>query len=41
MTEYEGDILIDGILCKEIGLHELRRKITIIPQVRLMGVQPA
>ena len=32
MTEYEGEIIIDGIVCKEIGLHELRKKITIIPQ---------
>lgn len=32
MNEYEGDILIDGINAKEIGLHELRKKISIIPQ---------
>lgn len=24
LTPYEGDIVIDGINCKEIGLHELR-----------------
>ena len=32
MTEYEGEIFIDGVDCKEIGLHDLRKKITIIPQ---------
>lgn len=24
LTPYEGDIIIDGVNCKEIGLHELR-----------------
>ena len=32
MTEYDGQILIDGVDCKQIGLHELRKKISIIPQ---------
>ena len=32
LTDYEGDILIDGINCKEIGLHDLRGHISIIPQ---------
>ena len=32
LTDYEGDILIDGINCKEIGLHDLRSHISIIPQ---------
>lgn len=32
MTDYEGDIFIDGINAKEIGLHDLRKKIAIIPQ---------
>ena len=29
----EGDIFIDGINIKDIGLHDLRHKLTIIPQV--------
>lgn len=29
----EGDIVIDGVNIAEIGLHDLRFKITIIPQV--------
>lgn len=32
MTEPEGHIYIDGIDTKSIGLHELRSKISIIPQ---------
>ena len=32
LTDYEGDILIDEINCKEIGLHDLRSHISIIPQ---------
>lgn len=32
MTEYDGDIFIDGVNAKKIGLHELRKKIAIIPQ---------
>ena len=32
LTDYEGGILIDGINCKEIGLHDLRGRISIIPQ---------
>lgn len=32
MTEVEGEIRIDGILTKSIGLHDLRSKISIIPQ---------
>ena len=33
LTDYEGEIWIDGINCKSIGLHDLRGKISIIPQV--------
>ena len=32
MTEPEGTILIDNIDTKSIGLHDLRREISIIPQ---------
>ena len=32
LTEPEGKILIDGIDVKDIGLHDLRSKISIIPQ---------
>ena len=32
LTEPDGRILIDGIDIKSIGLHELRSKISIIPQ---------
>ena len=32
ITEPRGDIYIDGIRINDIGLHELRRKISIIPQ---------
>ena len=32
LTEFEGQILIDGIDSKTLGLHELRNKISIIPQ---------
>lgn len=29
----EGEITIDGVKIAEIGLHDLRSKLTIIPQV--------
>ena len=35
MAEPVGSILIDGVDARGIGLHELRRQITIIPQVLL------
>ena len=33
MAEPFGRIMIDGIEAKDIGLHDLRRNISIIPQV--------
>ena len=32
LTEPEGQIIIDGIDIKSIGLHDLRSKVSIIPQ---------
>lgn len=32
LTEFEGDIVIDGVDIKTLGLHKLRSKLTIIPQ---------
>ena len=36
MVEPEGEILLDGMLTREMGLHELRRSISIIPQESLL-----
>ena len=36
MTEPEGNIFIDGALTSEMGLHHLRRSISIIPQESLL-----
>ena len=33
LTEPEGKLLLDGIDVKTIGLHDLRKQISIIPQV--------
>lgn len=33
MEHTKGDIIIDDVNVKDIGLHDLRQKITIIPQV--------
>ena len=33
MTEPEGLIMIDGISITDVGLHELRQRMSIIPQV--------
>lgn len=35
----EGHIFIDGVNIAELGLHELRSRITIIPQVRAERTQ--
>jgi ATP-binding cassette subfamily C (CFTR/MRP) protein 4 len=32
MTEPDGDIYIDDVRTKDIGLHDLRKNISIIPQ---------
>jgi len=34
LAEPEGRIWIDKYLTSELGLHDLRKKISIIPQVR-------
>lgn len=33
LAEPKGKIYIDGVLTSEIGLHDLRQKMSIIPQV--------
>lgn len=33
LVEPQGKITIDGIVTSEIGLHDLRQKMSIIPQV--------
>lgn len=33
LAEPEGKIYIDGVLTSEIGLHDLRQRMSIIPQV--------
>lgn len=35
----EGEITIDGVKISEIGLHDLRSKLTIIPQVHPTSYQ--
>ena len=36
MCEPEGDVLIDGVNSAELGLHTLRRSISVIPQESLL-----
>ncbi|XP_035217642.1 multidrug resistance-associated protein 4-like isoform X2 [Stegodyphus dumicola] len=40
MTEPEGEVKIDGICTKDIGLHDLRKKISIIPQDPVLFTGP-
>ena len=35
LAEPQGKIYIDGVLTSEIGLHDLRQKMSIIPQVNM------
>lgn len=34
----KGEIKIDGVRISEIGLHDLRSRLTIIPQVQLLCI---
>jgi len=34
-----GSITIDGVNIADIGLHDLREKLTIIPQIRCYSVE--
>ena len=36
LAEPQGKIYVDGILTSELGLHDLRQKMSIIPQVLLL-----
>ena len=38
MAEPFGQIIIDGLDTKEMGLHQLRCHISIIPQVRILFI---
>ncbi|KAG8186529.1 hypothetical protein JTE90_023957 [Oedothorax gibbosus] len=40
MTEPEGEVKIDGVATKDIGLHDLRRKVSIIPQDPVLFTGP-
>lgn len=35
LAEPQGRIYIDGVLTSDIGLHDLRQKMSVIPQVLL------
>lgn len=36
----EGSILVDGVDISNIGLHTLRSRLTIIPQVTMLNINP-
>lgn len=36
MEEFDGEIVIDGILTTSLGLHDLRKNISIIPQMPIL-----
>lgn len=38
LAEPQGKIYIDGVLTSEIGLHDLRQKMSIIPQVDMTSL---
>lgn len=38
MAEPEGNIQIDGVDISDVGLHTLRKKLSIIPQVNYMTI---
>lgn len=41
LAEPRGKIYIDGVLTSDLGLHDLRQKMSIIPQVIGNGPHPA
>ena len=36
LVEYEGSVKIDGVNIQDIGLHDLRNRISVIPQVLVL-----
>lgn len=36
LAEFDGDVFVDGLAIKDLGLHDLRHKISIIPQDPLL-----
>lgn len=35
----EGEIILNGVAINTVGLHDLREKITILPQVNYIGLE--